>query len=106
MTDQSSARELGSERGSVAGHTPGPWSLHSEGPRGGLYWIVSLSEGCETIDIHEDENGEANARLISLAPEMLDALKSASEAFDEYLDGEGDVARRVRALIARAEGRS
>lgn len=54
-------------------HTPGPWPTYSEDLRGGKYFTVAIPGIDEPIDIHESDNGEANARLISSAPEMFDA---------------------------------
>lgn len=59
-------------------HTPGPWELYNEDLRGGSYWVVAIpGPDFETIDLHVEENGEANARLISAAPEMYAALRLA-----------------------------
>lgn len=60
-------------------HTPGPWKLYSEDLRGGKYWCVSFppSTHDSEIDLHETDNGEANARLIAAAPDLLDACYAA-----------------------------
>ena len=52
-------------------HTPGPWTTH-------LTWSQTNGSGYSIAEDDGDEDGEemkANARLISAAPEMLDALK-------------------------------
>jgi hypothetical protein len=57
-------------------HTPGPWTV--EGPvalRGGDYWSVILPGLEEPIDLYAADNGEANARLIAAAPDLLEALQ-------------------------------
>lgn len=83
--------------------TPGPWSLFASHLRGGRYYTVVIP-GCEDpIDLHADENGEANARLIAAAPELYEALKWVMSAHGEQLHDAFDNAHRV---IAKAEGRS
>lgn len=60
----------------ASGFTPGPWELYNEDLRGGQYWVVAIpGPDFETIDLHADENGEANARLIAAAPDLYAALK-------------------------------
>jgi hypothetical protein len=65
--------------------TPGPWALGFEGLRGGKYWCVSRSqkEDCESIDIHEDDNGEADCRLIAQAPALLAALRECADKLEK-----------------------
>lgn len=68
-------------------HTPAPWDISDTGPKysinagtGGAarkhIAMVSCFKGHEG----EQEENEANARLIAAAPEMLEALKEAHEA--------------------------
>ena len=61
------------------------------------------------------EHHAANARLMALAPEMLDALRRARDLMRDMRGGAGDDAQRspraheleaLDALIARAEGRN
>lgn len=95
-------------------HTPGPWAVGFEGLRGGTYWCVSRSDAAEEIDIHEDDNGEADARLIAAAPDLLAAAKELRatisknepmpfEAWNALCD---EVIERADAAIAKAEGRA
>ncbi|CUX07686.1 hypothetical protein CFBP6626_07585 [Agrobacterium tumefaciens] len=108
---------------SIATHTPGPWleagrgaGSHIHADKGEVAWLRSYMG----ID---DEQIEANARLIAAAPELLEALKWMVEN-DETNEGEeprpefgGDSwnevnafflagLNRARAAIAKAEGRS
>lgn len=58
-------------------HTPGPWKLHSFSDG----WIVNQQDGPGFIETvykrsHGEEECEANARLISAAPELLQALEA------------------------------
>lgn len=62
--------------------TPGPWALREENLRGGKYWVVSRPGADETIDLHEGDNGEANARLIAAAPTMAEYIRKRAEAGD------------------------
>lgn len=83
-------------------HTPGPWRLHAEHLRGGLYHSVSRPGVDDTIDIHETDNGEADARLIAAAPDLL--------AFAHYVlemdpSSNAPLFEQARAAIAKAEGR-
>ena len=71
------------------GHTPGPWVENGisdwypdryEG-RGGASWTIIRSESADhdlaivmTTRHHEDEQFDANARLITAAPDLLEAL--------------------------------
>ena len=49
--------------------TPGPWTWRSEDLRGGRYYTVNRhgADDPEPIDLHEDDNGETDARLIATA---------------------------------------
>ena len=87
--------------------TPGPWDVYPLDLRGGRYWSVKPGIH-EAIDIHEDDNGEANARLIAAAPELLQACKAAliSMIDDSYYQEFKPVIDTLEAAIAKAEGRS
>jgi hypothetical protein len=95
-------------------HTPGPWFANDNGH----YWEISCGDGAsgqtvgdacasntmygpfEGPDGNPTNNGEANARLMAAAPDLLAALN--------LLEAEGhtmDVFRAARAAIAKAEGK-
>jgi hypothetical protein len=66
--------------------TPGPWIYIGEELRGGKYWSVIHRRGegdsPYIVDgIHEDDNGEANARLIAAAPDLAEALAAIVHTF-------------------------
>lgn len=101
-------------------HTPGPWEIHREfvdgqdvhirapvvGNRGDYWWIAGMCAG-----MFLDET-EANARLISAAPDLYEALKRARNQVVAFaldtLDAEQAKAQvaYIDAAIARAEGKS
>ena len=112
----------------MSGHTPGPWEAFlplSDYPND---WRVRSDDYGEIASLHEDytaakdlsrfEEIEANARLISAAPEMLDALHRIVRDADQ-LDALADLQRpdyggpracdseaikAARAAIVKAEG--
>ena len=87
-------------------HTPGPWFANS----GGQVWSDRLNRpanaladvySCTANERGQDEERNANARLIAAAPEMLEALRAALPG----LESEGfDSAEIVRVAIAKATG--
>lgn len=77
-------------------HTPAPWILYLEetteeggmpiraiDPADGMRFRVADVYGINT-DTDHCETSKANARLISAAPELLDALIAAEQAFVEH----------------------
>lgn len=59
---------------STQGHTPGPWRTHQT--EASKQWYVETDDAYEdTIASTFGTDAEANARLISAAPEMLEALR-------------------------------
>lgn len=100
-------------------HTPGPWSLSEETHRDGLRskLIHGMPEGMLAIVRVEHQGayyGDANARLIAAAPDMLDALQHLSSVYEhiwvKMSDGEMAIVKGAwevaEAAIAKAEGRS
>jgi hypothetical protein len=94
----------------MSGHTPGPWWIEnekdSEGPR-----EISDCYG-RTAEVYgEGSEGDANARLIAAAPELLAALKEAAQElslvckwFDHPEQTTTETLRRATSAIAKAEG--
>ena len=72
-------------------HTPGPWHIGSGNGEGSIFADsgrtrleiggTTLYPICQVNRKWEDEEDEANARLIAAAPDMLQALKDALEIF-------------------------
>lgn len=111
-----------------AKHTPGPWHVRYRQKRsdfdGGMPEIVGDENGLPVIaDIRwngeNEEYGQANARLIAAAPELLEACKRAYAELDDRYDvdrpvgespkeypfgGAGELMRILRVAIAKAEG--
>jgi len=93
-------------------HTPGPWTF---GHWGNDFWVGTQPNGLSgkvarvLWGMGEGvEEGRENARLISSAPDLLDALReiaSIGQASDAFANLE--LAReKARAAIAKAEGKS
>jgi len=85
-------------------HTPGPWMAASR-PSSIVGWpVVAPGDGgrsvCNITTGHDQS--EANAHLISAAPDLLAALKAVI-AIADRATVEFD---RARAAIAKAEGRA
>jgi hypothetical protein len=86
-------------------HTPGPWRIEITDTG---FRITHSNSGLRShiATLHEaalcEEHGDtfANARLISAAPEMLDALQTVCDAY-----GERDtlLMAQVRAALAKAK---
>lgn len=55
-------------------HTPGPWGLEKAEPeRPGNYYVLAPDMNLAIARVYGN-SGEANARLIAAAPELLEAL--------------------------------
>ena len=98
-------------------HTRGPWRVTTQPEDGRL--IADLVDGRPGLrrysivhDGEEEGDAMADACLLAAAPEMLEALRSAVEwsmedGPDESVTPEYAAHRaRLRAMIAKAEGRS
>jgi len=95
--------------------TKGPWDVYPLDLGGGRHWFVKVGPH-EVIDIHEDDNGEANTRLIAAAPELAEALEKLIEyepaRAEIRPDAKGDrqhaeavaVFAAARAALAKARG--
>lgn len=83
-------------------HTPGPWKQEYEGGS------ISQSSNIHKIIVYDEgkfdnEEGQANARLIAAAPELLEACKTVLKG-TEYMTQ--DDFNLIKSAIARAEGRA
>lgn len=96
-------------------HTKGPWRVEGEesihiGDYPLMHAVIrSKEERWTALAEVEDEEGEANARLIAAAPTMYDALRDCLESLKRLPDVEG--AYRVTCIwqaqtaLAQAEGK-
>ena len=98
----------------VGKHTAGPWfPIRNE-----HYWEVrtgnnrfageQIGDACSSQYLINGENGEANARVLAAAPEMLEALRMCLSWIerDESTHGRPfGCGNAARAAIAKAEGR-
>jgi len=84
----------------MAEHTPGPWTIYDQTDP---HHIKIKGQYADIGGAHvADILGEANARLIAAAPDLLAALKAFMHA-DGHDDFE-DEWPAARAAIAKAEG--
>lgn len=93
------------------GHTPGPWkhdksrdTIHSEHPNFKFSLICKIASG------ENREEEDANARLITSAPDLLSALETiyhemghriSAASFEEF---SGQAKDKVVAAISKAKG--
>lgn len=112
----------------MSAHTPGPWEVALNRTTDTRVSVVASSTGVWVADARPWNlssraiaEQEANARLIALAPEMLEALRQALEALEEagnhFDHGNAAAAQQAlgryfelwsddtRALLAKADGR-
>ena len=86
----------------MSGHTKGPWNIQYEGHAGQIIGaqIVALGGGAVAY-----VDREANARLISAAPDLLEAIKALLGP--DVMTGEEpfDPVSKAFAAIAKAEGK-
>lgn len=98
-------------------HTLGPWKVENHIQHSGPFTAARLeiwspNRHIGTIHEHVDDlsEDECNAALIAAAPEMLAALKAASQLLGEISSKNGmsffSVGGMIDDAIAKAEGRS
>ena len=78
-------------------HTPGPWEAHTS--RYLKFATVVIADVAHEI---RSECSEADARLISAAPELLEALQMVARS--SFLPTVGTTRAAVEAAIAKATG--
>jgi len=88
-------------------HTPGPWTVEPGVPDGGGIGIGPILEGIgpHAIVTFNGGDSEANARVIALAPEMVEALRAMVAAQSLPFDHaeRRDALARARAILAKLE---
>lgn len=102
----------------ITAHTPGPWRIGDAGhtvfgPKTALTSPVSIVTLWQRTPNCGREERQANAHLIAASPELLAALVEALPWVEAQLDDPVNkpgsvqaVANRIRAAIAKAEGRT
>jgi hypothetical protein len=91
-----------------AKHTPGPWSLDSDA--GQVHIVAAGAAIARVMAMRSDGCGEANARLIAAAPDLLAELQNIANANPSSWDEETRdqfqqwAQNRARAAIAKATG--
>jgi hypothetical protein len=94
----------------MAMHTPGPWAAvfynrEPELPEGVLYRPAMVRMGEQLLRISDDTSGDADARLIAAAPDLLEALQAiVHRAQCSSFSMGSDVCAIATAAIARATG--
>lgn len=92
-------------------HTAGPWYVEKDD---GVFVVIDDAREMDPIYLdQENDEREANARLIAAAPELLGALEKAAElakpgqemGLRDAIDALCDVWNIARAAIAKAEGK-
>ena len=88
----------------MSGHTPGPWTYYTSPQPNGCPIVGSrgLMVAMLAHSINYDDQKEeaiSNARLISAAPDLLEALQYAIKQVPELADVPG-----IAAAIAKATG--
>lgn len=99
-----------------ASHTPGPWLIESDYNEDGSDLIVMAEQAYVIADTRHESCGivdadecYANARLISAAPELLEALKGLLRRIDDHF-GSPDASHdwkeqeAARAALSKATG--
>lgn len=87
----------------MSAHTPGPWATDGHIYGGSRFFVGSEFRGGAVCSVVcRDDEGEANARLIAAAPELLEAVMHLAEALE---DGHWqNTKEHLRELIAKATG--
>ena len=91
-------------------HTPGPWSLSVGRTINGSRAVMPSDDGSDKngreIAVMRGVDGEANARLIAAAPDLLEAARTAASNIEEgYPQDASVILEELLSAIAKAEGR-
>lgn len=84
-------------------HTPGPWRFDREDCMDNAFWIDGADQTTVARCSFENENAEANARLIASAPALLaerDALKVGRETDQHTIESLADQLKALKAEYA------
>ena len=81
-------------------HTPGPWVIESRTNKGAGFSIIAKEAHFSCAGVAH-YIGEADARLIAAAPDLLEALKRMREKYGEYAC---EICEIADSAIAKATG--
>ena len=91
-------------------HTPSPWKYDEnlgcrpiKGGKSGISRQAQYKEIAFTTGLNDDDEDRANARLMSAAPDMYEALLLALDEIRECDDTSG-VRAKITAALAKAGG--
>jgi len=88
-------------------HTPAPWVACNVGDYGdydGRCRVILGDDLRIAVTLGDHDEGEANARLIAAAPDLLEALEATRIVLAEHEPHPLPVLAQVLAAIARAKG--
>lgn len=85
-------------------HTPGPWTVERESDKGGWKGIAIKAERAIVANVvmQLTENELANAKVIALAPELLDLAWSILALADQGKGNLNAIGHKASALIGRS----
>ena len=85
-------------------HTPGPWYIDCQNESAAIGYRAIVDGDGYTV-CSPSPMGQANARLIAAAPDLLAALRLCERALEERdAEAEEHAAKAARAAIAKATG--
>ena len=89
-------------------HTPGPWTTRESKEHWGRVDVIIHSEATDVATAWQGgtKANRANARLISAAPDLLEALEHALVISEERLPLSNQWRERARSTIAKARGKA
>lgn len=95
----------------MGGHTPGPWRVGADREQWKWRNVLggeqpadfSVAAVPKNLPLRSLEEGEANARLIAAAPDLLAACKTIIQAY-ENADVAPDALDAAYAAVKKAEG--
>jgi len=89
----------------TAQHTPGPWHVATYGEGSASFYAVKRGPAtiCRVVEVDPmlDRTGDANARLIAAAPDLLAACKEALALLNNP-DADGYDADQIDGILNRA----
>jgi hypothetical protein len=86
-------------------HTPGPWTITNQCTAENIFYIGCRSGSLGSAYNKAGGEGEANARLIAAAPNLLECLKNALVVIEVTAqDADTRLVKEIKHAIEQAEG--